>query len=139
MAARDANLRIEVEGLKEARKALKAAGDGMDKDLGQAGKKAADIVARTAAPRVPVRTGAAARSMRPKVSYGGGAVVFGGAKVPYAGWLEFGGRVGRDKSVTRDVIKGGRYIYPVLAEKRDEVVDTYEELVRDVLRRAGLT
>lgn len=129
---------IRVDGLDELRKRLRAADKGLAKELGQAGKKAADIVARAAKPKVPVRTGRAASTMRAVVVNGGGGVKFGGPKAPYAAWLDFGGKVGRNKSVIRPFVKIGRYRYPALASKRDEVVRTYEELLEDVLRRAGL-
>lgn len=109
------------------------------KELGRAGKEAADVVARAARDKVPVVTGRARSSVRAVARSGGGAVAGGGAKVPYYGWLDFGGRVGRNNSVTRPVIQRGRFIYPALDEHHDEVVDTYERLLRDVLRAADLT
>lgn len=130
---------IHVEGLNELRAALRKAGDkATGKALGQAGKSAADIVAQAARPKVPVRTGRAKASLRAVVASGGGTVAFGGAKAPYASWLDFGGRVGRKNSVVRPFKREGRYVYVALSEKRDEVVRTYAERVDDVLRDAGL-
>lgn len=132
------NYRISVEGLKEARRALNNVEAGLGKELGQAGKAAADIVAKQTQPKVPVLTGRARDSVRAVVSQGGGGVRAGGAKAPHYGWLDFGGRVGRNKSVSREVIRGGRYIYPALAERSDDVLEQYESKVNDLLRRAGL-
>ena len=109
-----------------------------------AGKNAADLVAKAARPKVPVASGRAARSMRAVVRRGGGAVAFGGAKVPYAAFLDYGNKVGagagvgRGDSAPRDYRPGGRYVYPTLAAKRNEVVREYVEFLSDVLRRAGL-
>lgn len=139
MARPTGDLRIEVENLKKLRSALKDVGGGLDKELGQAGKKAAAIVAEAAARKVPVRSGRARDSLRSKVSYGGGAVVFGRSSVPYAGWLEFGGAVGRNDSVKRPVVRGGRYIFPSLDEHRGEVLSSYEATVSDIIKRAGLS
>lgn len=139
------DVRVRVEGLDELRAALRKADKVLAKDLGQAGKRAADIVAQAAKPKIPVRSGRARASLRAVVVSGGGGVKGGGAKAPYFGFLDYGNKVlqgnkvGRGDTVTREFKPGGRYVYVSLAEKRDEVVDTYEDLVRDVLRRAGLT
>ena len=128
---------VSVEGLDELRKGLRKADKETAKAVSQAGKKAAEIVAEAARPRVPVRTGRARASLRAAVVNGGGAVKFGGAKVPYAAWLDYGGRVGRNKSVERPFRREGRIVYVALAEKRAQVVATYEQAVDDALRAAG--
>lgn len=138
MATDPVDLQIRVEGLKALRKALNDASEGAGRELGQVGKRAADIVADTAASRVPVLTGTARASVRSVVSQGGGGVRAGGAKAAYYAWLDFGGRVGRNKSVVRDRVPGGRYIFPALAERRDDVLDQYEQAVNELLRRVGL-
>lgn len=128
---------VKVSGLDELRAGLRKADKGLAKDLGQAGKAAADIVAQAAKRRIPSNTGKTAKSLRAKVSYGGGAVVFGNAKVSWAGWLDFGGRRPQDK-VGRLTLPEGRYIYPALSMTRDRVVREYADAVNDVLRKAGL-
>lgn len=136
---------IRVEGLDELRKALRRGEDRLDKELGKAGKKAADIVAEAAKSKVPVRSGKAKSSLRSVVVRGGGGVRFGNARVPYAGFLDYGNKVfqgnkvGRGDTVDRPFLSEGRIVYPTLAAKRAEVRDAYEELVRDVLRRADLS
>lgn len=138
------DLSIRVDGLKAARRALNNVGKGLGKELGQAGKSAADIVARTAKSKVPVLTGKARDSVRAVVSQGGGGVRGGGASVPYYGFLDFGnkikkgGGVGRGDTQPRPFVPGGRYIYPALEEKAGEVLDEYEQKVNELLRRAGL-
>lgn len=131
---------VQVDGLDDLRRRFRQAGDKLaTKELGQAGKAAADIVATAAKAKVPVLSGRAAASMRAVVLSGGGGVRFGNAKAPYAPWLDFGGKVGRNRSVVRPFIKQGRFIYPALAEHRSQVVEVYDDLVDGVLRRAGLT
>jgi HK97 gp10 family phage protein len=131
---------IQVDGLDELRKAFREAGDKVaTKELGKAGKDAADIVAKEAASRVPVLTGAARKSVRAVVAQGGGAVREGGPKAEYVPWLDFGGRVGRNRSVSRPFIKLGRYVYPALNDRHAQVVELYDDLVDGVLKRAGLT
>lgn len=129
---------ISVRGLDELRKALAKADKDLAKDLGAAGKRAADVVVPAAQARTPVRSGRARDSLRAVTVRGGGAIRGGGAKAPYFPWLDYGGRVGRKRSVVRDYIKGGRIVYPAIDEKRDAAVDVYFDAMNDLLRRAGL-
>lgn len=133
--ARGGSGRVEVEGLDELRKTLRRVGDAeLPKELRKANKRAAEIVAKAAAAKVPVKTGRTRASVRALGSQRDAKVRAGGAKVPWYGFLDFGGKRPRDR-VGRPRIKQGRYIYPALAEKRDEVADVYEREVRDLLRR----
>ena len=145
MPAGTPDIGIRVDGLDDLRKQLRAADKGLAKDLGQAGKAAADIVAKEARTRVPVLTGRARDSVRAAVHRGGGAVKGGGAKAPHFGFLDYGNKphsgagVGRGDSQTAiPYRKGGRIVYPSLAAKRAEVIEEYEQLVDRVLRSAGL-
>lgn len=131
------DLRIEVDGLKKLRAALRDVDQSFSKELGQAGKKAADIVAQAARQKVPVRTGRARDSIRSTAGRGG-SVAGGGARAPYYPWLDWGGRVGRNDSVSRPRLKSGRYLYPALAERRDDVVGEFADLVNELTARAGL-
>ncbi len=123
--------------MKELRRKLRDAGDGFSKELGQAGKKAADVIAAAARSRVPVDSGRAQSSIRATAGRGG-KVVGGGAKAPYYPWLDFGGSVGRKKAVHREFIATGRYLYPAFTDKRGEVLDVYVAAVHEVLRKADL-
>lgn len=127
--------RVEVEGLDELRKTLRQVGDkALPKELAQANKRAAEIVARAAAAKVPHRTGKSQKGIRALGSQREGRVRSGGARYPWLPWLDFGGKRPRDR-VGRPKVKQGRYLYPALAEKRDQVADVYEREVRDLLRR----
>ena len=70
---------------------------------------AADVRAR-----VPHVSGALAGSVSSEIREGKVLFGFGGDDVPYAGWIEFGGkRVGAYGRVAdRPYIKTGRYLYP---------------------------
>lgn len=129
---------VQVEGLDQLRSDLRKLDKTLPKEVGLAGKAAADIVAQAAKRRLPRNTGKTAKALRAKVSYGGGAVVFGNAKVPYAGWLDFGGKRPRDPRITRSPIPEGRYVYPALEANRDRIVREYADAVDAVLRKAGL-
>lgn len=132
------NAAIHVKGLDELRRKLAKADKRMARELGQAGKAAADIVAKDARLRVPARSGRARKSVRAVAARGGGAVRGGGKAAEYYPWLDFGGRVGRKQSVVRKRISEGRYIYPSLERNRGAVRESYAEGVRAVLKSNGL-
>ena len=136
---------IRVEGLDELRAKLRAADKNLVRDLGKAGKAAADIVAKEARGRTPTRSGRAQKSVRAVTLRGGGAVKGGGSAVPYFGFVDYGNKPGSGAGVGRNdsqdalpYLAGGRIVYPALADKRSEVVGTYEDLLDDVLRSARL-
>lgn len=137
MAGNGVDLRVEVDGLRALRAALRDVDKSFSRELGQAGKRAAELVAESARAKVPVRSGAARGSVRATAGRGG-SVSGGGARAPYFPWLDWGGRVGRGKSVYRPVVQGGRYLYPALGERRDDVIDTFVALVDELTRKAGL-
>lgn len=86
------DLAVNVEGLKELRKAIKETGDqALAKALAAANKAAAERVVaagRPDAPRGP--TGRLAGSVRALGSQSSGRAVVGGAKVPYAAAVHWG-------------------------------------------------
>lgn len=139
---------IQVKGLKELRSTLR----GIDKELGPELRKGlnevAEIVLDTARPLVPTRTGKARASLKAGSTEKAVQIKAGGAKVGYWGWLDFGGSVGKGRkgggkkaptapgSVKRPFIMGGRYIYPTMARKRDEIEEKFYEVIDRVT--AGL-
>lgn len=57
-----------------------------------------------------------------------GPVVRAGDDVPWYGFADFGGRVGRNRSIYRTYIKGGRWLYPAVRDvgvikRAEKVVD----------------
>lgn len=81
--------------------------------------------------KIPRRTGRAARGVRvvsDTVQY----------TEPYTAWLDFGGRVGINKSVSRPFIKGGRYLFPTLSAMRVTGMDMAEAQLVQEARRVGL-
>jgi hypothetical protein len=55
----------------------------------------------------------------------GAAVREGRAKVPYAGWIDFGGTRKRPHPATRPFIKVGRYLYPSAGPLAADAARTY--------------
>src|SRR5689334_15341087 len=81
---------IKITGLAEFNRALRRMSTDLPKALRQAQNEAAGIVVDWARPRVPVRSGRAARSVRASSTRTAARVTGGGARVPYYPWLDFG-------------------------------------------------
>lgn len=129
--------KIEVRGIVELRKALRDIDKDLAKELGAGLAEAAKIVADDARARVPVRSGRAAASIKVRKSQTGASLAVGGAKAEYFPWLDFGGHVGKVHSVTRPFIPKGRYIYPALAARRDEVKAKVDEVLERMAKAGG--
>ncbi|WP_165217242.1 HK97 gp10 family phage protein [Schaalia sp. ZJ1691] len=80
---------VQIEGARELRRQLKAAGDDL-KDLSAAHRKAADIAARAARTAAPVKTGRLAGSIRASGTKTAGIIRAGRKAIPYANPIEFG-------------------------------------------------
>lgn len=102
---------IKVKGLAEFQRNLKKLDSELPKALRLALNDSADVIIGYARPRVPKRSGRAARSIKARSTRTAVRVTGGGRRAPYYPWLDFGGRVGRGRSITRPFKKEGRYIY----------------------------
>lgn len=111
---------MRVDGLAAFSRNLKKLNTEVPKALRVALNEAAEIVLNHARPRVPRRTGRAAASLRASSTQKAVRVSAGGRKAPYYPWLDFGGRVGKGRSVRRPFLKEGRYLFPALSAKRSE-------------------
>jgi hypothetical protein len=129
---------IKVEGLREFSQSLKRLDSDMPKVLRLGLNGVADVVVNEARPRVESRSGKARRSVKAKSTRTAVRVAGGGARVPYYPWLDFGGRVGRSRSVVRPYLKQGRYIYRAYFANRDRFAQLLEDTLVDVARQAGL-
>lgn len=139
---------LRIEGLAEARRALRNLGD--LETLGEVRdglRAAAGIVADEAKSRVPTRSGAAAGSIRPTVGGNKAYVVGGRASVPYYGWLDFGSRnprTGNPRSRGPWAGSGtgpprGRFIYPAIDAKGAEVAEAVAKGIDKVIKREGFS
>lgn len=129
--------KIQVRGIQDLQKALRQIDRDLPKELAAGLAEAAEIVAKTARPKVPTRTGKAAGSITVRKQQRGASLAVGGNRAPHFPWLDFGGRVGPKKSVARPFIKSGRYVYPALAEKNTEVKAKVDEVLERMARKAG--
>jgi hypothetical protein len=119
------NAGVRVQGLRELRMNLKKLDVELPLLLRAEMRKVGDKVADRAREKVPVKTGRARDSIRSGVSGANAYVAEGKKSVPYAGWLDFGGvlkPVGKRKNtITRERIKGGRFLYPTINEMHGEI------------------
>ncbi len=131
--------RIEVTGLKELRRELKAVDAAFPKQLQQANKKAAELVAEGtraafnsmagSAPKVAPKVAALAQQTRAQVRVGGGSGV--GAEVAM-------GNLWGSKRFKQfpPPVAGGYALYPTIAARTDEIVEAYADEIDDLLKRA---
>lgn len=134
----DRGSHIEISGLREFQASLRRMDADLPKQLRIALNKASDLVIEKARPLIPVRSGRAANSLKARSSQREASIAAGGKRAPYYPWLDFGGRVGRHKSVARPFFKEGRYIYPSLRRSRPEIEATLEKAIRSLAHDAGL-
>lgn len=131
----------KVEGLDDFARALGKVDRELAKTLRVVLNDAADPVVEGTRRRFAKQTGRAARTIKAQSTRKEVRVKEGGKRAPYAPWLDFGGSVGRNNSVTRPYRREGRYLFKVYGEKRDagEFTKMLDEGLQDVARRAGLT
>lgn len=114
----------------------------MDADLGKTVRVvlngSAQLVVDRAVPKIPRRTGTAAGSLKARSSQREARIAAGGRRAPHYPWLDFGGRVGPNKSVERPFLTIGRYIYPTVRDHRGDIQDTMATGLSDLAARAGL-
>lgn len=129
---------IKIEGLDQFRANLKAMDRELPKALRLAFNAAAEIVVQDARPRVPSKSGRARASVKARSTQAYSRVAGGGNKAPYYPWLDFGGRVGRAKSVSRPFLKDGRYIYDAYFRNKARYGEVLEKALLDVAAQAGV-
>jgi hypothetical protein len=125
-------IRVEVYGLKELVRGSRKLVDEIDEEAGDRFEGVADKVASATRTQIPRRSGALAAS----VSSEKASVGIGGPDVPYAGWIEFGGRrEGRGGGVaSRPYIGRGRYLYPTAFSAEPMLVNAGEDAARDEIK-----
>lgn len=129
---------IRIDGLDQFVRNLRKLDKDLPKALRVAFNSAADIVIGYARPKIPVRSGRAARTLRAQSTRTAVRVTAGGKRAPYYPWLDFGGRVGRKKSVKRPFIGDGRYLYAGLHAERERIHQATVDALLDAARSAGV-
>lgn len=135
---------IRVTGVRELQAALRAIDGEAQKQLRVVFNTAAQVVVKTALPNIPSVSGAARRSLKVSSSQREARVQGGSAKVPYFGWLDYGGRVGHGRTgkntgaTQRPFEKGGRYVYPAYHARKYEITALLEKGMADLITATGL-
>ncbi|WP_027934566.1 hypothetical protein [Amycolatopsis thermoflava] len=132
---------IRVEGWRELSRSLRRANSELPKGLRLAANEAAQLVVNDARPKVPVgpgKGGHAASSIKAASTRTAARVQGGGSKFPYYPWLDFGGRVGPNKSVRRPFMKTGRYLWKSYADQKTKVAESLDTALRRVIEEAGI-
>lgn len=130
--------RVEIEGLKDIQKRLRDLDPALAKELKDVNLSVADMVADIARAKVPHDSGDARATVKAKGQQRYAYIRAGGRKAPYYPWLDFGGKVGRERSVVRPFLGEGRYIYPTVAQQRDKIVKEYVLMIGQLLDKANL-
>lgn len=129
---------IEIQGLRDFMRSLRDMDAALPKALRLAGNAAAAIVVDDAAGRVPRRSGRAAASIKAKSTRVAVRITSGGKRAPYFPWLDYGGKVGPAKSVSRPWRPDGRYVYPAFTDNRKRVDEAYRGALQEIARESGL-
>ena len=123
---------VRVEGGRELRRKFREVGDDMS-DLKDLHKQLADDVAGTAKTKTPVRSGRLRNSVRGSGTKTAARVRAGNnrksgpSSVPYAAPIHFGwGRRG---------IRPKPFLYEALDDRRQEVIERYNDEVRTIIKR----
>jgi hypothetical protein len=134
---------VQVEGLRELSRALKALDATLPRELRAANKAAAEVVASRARARA-LGLGSVAAKTAPSINASAGAqsagVGFGGPAYPFGGGAEFGSlRYRQFQPWTGNGPDAGYFVYPTIRDDDAEWFGEYEEAIEGLLRKAGLT
>lgn len=118
--------------------ALKEVDANAPKGMRLALNRVATALVEKVRPQFPRLTGSAGKSVKAASTRTAARVRMGGSNAPHAPWLDFGGSVGRNKSIKRTFIKGGRYLYPTLERMQPEIETMIQQELDNVAEGAGL-
>lgn len=120
---------IELQGYRQLRRDMKNLGDEAVAGLKQVNKDAADLVADTARPDVPVRSGRLKGTLRTTGTLRGGVVRIGRKAVPYAGPVHFGwpSRPNPAKGQRGGPIAPNPFLYEAMDQRIPEVLALYSK------------
>jgi hypothetical protein len=129
---------IKIAGLAEFTRNLRKLDSDLPKALRVAFNGATGIIVDYARPRIPRRSGAAARTLKARSTRTEGRVSAGSKRVAYYPWLDFGGKGPNNRPAARPFHKEGRYLWKALVVKRDEFQGALESALIGVARQAGI-
>jgi len=127
---------IKVEGVKQLRKTLTAAGHSLA-DLKDSHKAAANIAARASADLAPRVTGRLSRTIRGAGTKTAGIVRAGNKAAPYAAAIHWGRRYWPNKTHprrTRSVVRGALFISEGARSSEGRWLPVYERALDDSIQ-----
>jgi hypothetical protein len=136
--------RIEIPGLKDLQSDLKGMPKDMQKAFVQDMKAVSNIIVAEARNRVPSKSGTAASGIVSAGTVARGAAVKESRTIRYLRWLDFGTRDPRTGNTRAEGPwrgsgtgpTGGRFLYPAIEDKWDEVREAAGKAVDKAARRA---
>lgn len=130
---------VQVTGLPELSRALKAIGPDAQKELRDASKRVATFVAndaRSAAQSIGGVAAHVAPSIKPVGGVSGAGVAMGGAAYPMAGGAEFGSlRFKQFKPWRGNGSDAGYFLYPSIRRDADRIQTEFTDAVDDIIKR----
>lgn len=131
---------VRVSGLREYIDSVDQLGAVLPTVAQRAANEITESIVSAGVPRIPRDDGSAARSVKTEESAGLLRIVAGGSSAPQYGWLEFGGRVGRNHAVVRPAAPRGRYVFAAFYEQqsRGKFEATMTTQLVSAARAAGL-
>lgn len=137
---------IRVRGLREVAAGFKE----IDRDYGKALQRGLKGVGNQVLGAIRARVpGGAGSALKVRATQRGFGIAFpageGLETYDFYPWLDFGGSTGKGHqqgqpwsgSIRRERLDGGRYIYPTLADNREEIGNAAADVLLDVARSAG--
>ena len=133
------DLKVEVVGLAQISRSLKAVDAQAPKELRIALNTVSDVLIGAVRPKIPEVSGASRRSLVARSTRTSARIAVGGKTAPWYPWLDFGGQ-GRIKGrpAPREFIREGRYLYPTLREIRPRIEQELRDAITRVIENAGL-
>lgn len=118
---------LRLIGYRELKRDLRRMGDEAIAELKRVNKEAADMVADTARPEIPVRSGRLKGTLRTTGTMRGGVVRMGRKAVPYAGPIHFGwpSRPAPARGWRGGPIAPNPFLYEAMDKRVGDVMDTY--------------
>lgn len=120
---------VEVHGIDELARGTRKLVDAIDDGAPAALLLVAELAASIVRGRLPRRTGALAASVRTSKTKRKAVIRMGRARVPYAGWIDYGGGHGRP------YVSRGRFMYPTAVESEQRAERAGEDSARHEIRR----
>lgn len=128
---------IRIQGLEEFNDQLRELEKNIPGIIRRVSEKFSDDVRSFAQSRIPRQSGRARKSIKVETKSNIVRVVGGSPRVPYYGWLEFGGTVGvGGDSVRRKWERKGRYIYEGYFQKKNQLPEIMEAILSEGVEEA---